>query len=282
MDHAIDDEDGVTERFNHKEYGPSDIDICVVRLPHISNFTDFIPLESVSGVRVRWCDTRDAVGTPDLLILPGTKATIADLQVLRKSGLADEITKYVKNGGTVLGICGGFQMLGRRIVDPACAESSIGSEEGLGMLDMTTTFSAEKRTVQTRVSIHARSSWLFSELDGVEASGYEIHMGQSEYGPSAIPFTQAINLEGTGCITGVSDATGRVIGTYLHGLFDTGSITTGIINGMRKRKNLPVLDSEMIDRRLLLEKDLNRLADTCRGSLNMDQVYGIIQSKNAT
>jgi len=276
--HAIDDEDGVTERFGRTDYPSADTDICIIRLPHISNFTDFIPLESVPGVRVRWCDSKEAIGSPDLLIIPGTKATIADLQALKKSGIADAIVTYAHNGGTVLGICGGFQMLGTTVADPFGAESACATEPGLCLLDMSTTFYLEKHTTQTTITIRGNSAWPFAALDGVESRGYEIHMGQSSYGDSCVPFTTAADLSGNYAIIGVADRSGRIAGTYCHGLFDSKEIAGGVINALRMAKGLAPLSAELIDRRHALESDLNRLASTCREHLDMQRIMAIINN----
>jgi adenosylcobyric acid synthase len=277
LDHAIDDEDGVAERFTREHSGSADVDICVVRLPHISNFTDFIPLEAVPGVRVRWCETKESIGSPDLLILPGTKATIVDLQAVRKAGIAEEIIQYAHSGGTVVGICGGFQMLGGTIADPAHVESAAVSEKGLDLLDMETVFNAEKRTAQVTAAIDGTCSWLLAGIDRVEVRGYEIHMGESRYGPSSVPFTRAVDGLGQGSVTGAADASGRILGTYLHGLFDTGVVVSGMVNAIRVKKGLPVLDAAVVDRQRLLVNDLDRLATVCRNSLNMNRIYEIIR-----
>jgi adenosylcobyric acid synthase len=276
IDHAIDDEDGVAERLCRREYLRTVIDICIIRLPHVSNFTDFIPLEGISGVTVRWCDTKDDIGSPDLLILPGTKTTIADLQSIRNAGMADAIIRYAHEGGTVIGICGGFQMLGLVIQDPGCVESAARSETGLGLLDMETVFRTEKRTARVTAAINSGRSWLFAGLDKIEVHGYEIHMGESSYGPSCLPFTVTVNGGVQGDMTGVSDATGRVLGTYVHGFFDSGAIVSGIVNAIRAKKGLAPLENGIPDRRNKLENELDRLAQVCRRHLNIDRIYRII------
>ncbi|MDO5576446.1 MAG: cobyric acid synthase [Fibrobacter sp.] len=275
INHAIDDEDGVAERFHRKEYSPAEIDICIIRLPHISNFTDFIPLETIPGVRVRWCYTKEKIGSPDLLILPGTKATIADVQAIRKCGIEKAIVTYANNGGTVMGICGGFQMLGVSIEDPSCAESASASENGLGLLDMRTTFHSQKRTAQTTVTIY-NSAWPFCTLDGVTVDGYEIHMGQSSFGSSCIPFTTANNTKQTNQVIGAANKNGRIFGTYCHGIFDKRIVLEGVVNALRKAKRLAPISAELLDRQQALELDLTRLAETCRKYLDMQKIMSII------
>jgi adenosylcobyric acid synthase len=274
IDHVIDDEDGVTERFGLRKYAGSDVDICVIRLPHISNFTDILPLEAVPGVKVRWCDTKETIGSPDLLVIPGTKATIADLQAIRKNGIANVIVQYAHNGGTVIGICGGFQMLGATIADPDCIESSQRFESGLGLLDMKTVFDSDKKTIQTTTVINGSSSWLFAKLNNAEIRGYEIHMGKSMYGPTSVPFTCAVD-ELPEVVTGVADISGHVLGTYLHGFFDSGIVVSGMINSIRAKKNLPPLEITIIDRQYVVNNELNRLAAVCRQCLDMHKIMQI-------
>jgi len=276
--HAIDEEDAATDRFDWKDYPSADVDICIIRLPHISNLTDFIPLEAAPATRVRWCDTKESIGLPDLLILPGTKATIADLQALKESSIAEAVSEFAKNGGTVLGICGGFQMLGTNIADPAGVENSGGNERGLGLLDMSTEFYREKYTAQRTVRIHGYSAWPFAALDGLEISGYEIHMGRSTYGPSCVPFTTTADPPGAGSVIGVADLSGRIAGTYCHGLFDSKEVVKGVINALRKVKGLSPIRDELIDRRHVLENDLNRLASVCRERLDMQRIMDIINN----
>lgn len=275
IDHSIDDEDGVTGRFAPKQNSEADIDICIIRLPHISNFTDFLPLESIPGVSVRWCTRAEEIGAPDLLILPGTKATIADLQALKRVKIFDKIKLYAQNGGTILGICGGFQMLGNDIYDPFHTESRSERENGLGLLDMSTTFHQSKTTAQTQVKLHGNSFGLLAATDGEIVNGYEIHMGQSEYGECK-PFTSAIDVSGAETVIGVSDRSGRIAGTYCHGLFDSKVVVASLINALRKAKGLDVVSLEIIDRQLTLECDLNRLAAVCREHLDIQRILEII------
>ncbi|HEX2959411.1 MAG TPA: cobyric acid synthase [Chitinispirillaceae bacterium] len=278
ISHAIDDEDSVTDRFAQHESSSADIDICIVRPSHISNFTDFIPLEMVPGVRVRWCIWADEIGTPDLLIIPGTKATIADLQEFKKTGIADQIVNYARNGGTVIGICGGFQMLGNDIRDPDHFENNCEQESGLQLLDMSTIFHDTKCTVQTKVNLSGKSLWLLEELKSIQIDGYEIHMGQSEFG-KYLPFTTITDTSGSEKITGIADTTGRIAGTYCHGFFDSKEVVSGVVNALRIAKGLTPLSYEIFDRRHVLDNDLNRLADVCREALSMNNIRKILEQQ---
>ena len=275
IDHTIDDEDGVSGRFATVHPAADAIDICTIRLPHISNFTDFIPLETIPGVSMRWCDRIETFGTPDLLIIPGTKATITDLHQLKKSGIADAVKKYADAGGTILGICGGFQMLGTAITDAANTESATCSETGLGLLDMVTRFQSGKTTVQTTAVLNGDASWLFAGADGVEAAGYEIHHGRSTFGPSLVPFTQSTADDGSVRITGVASPAGTILGTYLHGLFDRRTVTAALVDAIRQRKGLVKTGAVGPDRIEALNRELDRLAEAVRNAVDMEAIRRI-------
>ena len=155
-----------------------DLDIAVIRLPHISNYDDFDPLEE-AGCLVRYVAQRFELGNPHLIILPGTKSTVTDLQYLRQSGLASSILIKAKAGTPVVGICGGYQMLGQKILDPQGVESAEAEVSGLGLLDVVTTFAPEKSTRQVRARVLSDLG-LLSGTKGQELEGYEIHMGQTD------------------------------------------------------------------------------------------------------
>ncbi|MFW6254839.1 MAG: cobyric acid synthase [Chitinivibrionales bacterium] len=282
INHTIDEEDGVTHRFDRVAYSQSDIDICVIRLPRISNYTDFLALEAVPGVRLRWCDSVDTIGRPDVIILPGTKSTIGDLQVLKKTGLAQVLVCYAESGGAVLGICGGFQMLGMEILDPGHCESRCNGEPGLGLLDMKTVFHEEKTTKQTQVTIQSTPHGLFAGCNGVQVSGYEIHMGQSEYGPDSRPFTTRNNESGSAAVIGVANESGNVAGTYLHGLFDTSTIAAAMINTLREKKGLAPLQDIIVERNVILNRDIDNLANVVRHCLDMDMLSRIMEGTHGT
>jgi adenosylcobyric acid synthase len=282
IQHAIDEEDGVTERFNRISGPNTDIDICVIRLPRISNYTDFLPLEAIPGVRVRWCESNAAIGCPDLLILPGTKSTIGDLQELKKSGFAGAILSYAQGGGAVLGVCGGFQMLGKEIYDPTHCESSCDKESGLGLLDMTTVFHADKTTTQTQVILRSAAEGLFGTLNGIQATGYEIHMGRSDYGPDTQPFTIVSDASYRESVIGIASPSGTIAGTYLHGLFDSSIVATTLVNALREKKGLAPLQDAVVERNVALNRDIDNLADVVRNCLDMDMLKTIVEGKHVT
>ena len=210
---------------------PAKLVVQIVLLPHISNSTDFDSLEMEPDVGLRYlaCVPQLDEPLPDLLIIPGSKTTMADLGYLRSSGLADYIRRCHESGIPVAGICGGYQMLGRKLLDPSGAESTTASMEGLGLLDSTTTFEPQKTTVQVRAVSLGHEE---------EIVGYEIHMGRTKcIGPSR-PLFRIIDECGkaTGRFDGAVSADGSVWGTYLHGVFDAPVFRRRILNELRFRR----------------------------------------------
>ena len=276
MDVDIEDEDSVTERFN-RQYGGEAVRIAVVHIPHISNFTDFNILESESDVSVKYVKTAAEIREADIVMIPGTKNTIEDLNWMKQHGIADEIVRFARKGGMVVGICGGYQMLGERLFDPYYTESRIPEIAGLGLLDLTCTFETEKCTTQSRGLVQSEAGWL-AELNGVLVDGYEIHMGVNEYGPDCAPF---LYLNGREHPDGVSNKEGNVMGTYLHGLFDTGAFGRALINKVKKDKGIAVEEGGILTMEEFRERELNKAADIVRANLDMDAVYAIIKGGDA-
>jgi len=206
------------------------IDLAVVHLPLISNFDDFDPFRQDPGVRVRYITSPAELGQPAAIMLPGTKSTLADLDWLRRQGLAEAIQAYAARGGTVVGVCGGYQMLGQSIHDPQRVESERGQAAGLGLLPVCTTFAAEKVTHQARARIRPNAGAWLARLPGLEVSGYEIHMGRTEAtgstaDPSAASGTAWLEITERSArpvhaLDGAISTDGRVWGCYLHGLFE--------------------------------------------------------------
>jgi len=199
-------EDALALEQNSPMKSKSRVRIAVPILPHIANFDDLDPLEAepaVEVVRVR--PGSPIPGDADLVVLPGSKATIADLAALRDAGFDIDIAAHRRRGGLVLGLCGGYQMLGRTIADPDGIEGPPGNADGLGLLDVTTTLSAEKRLEPARGTTS----------EGAPFGGYEMHMGVTEGPDRARPFARLAD----GTPDGAVSADGRVIGTYIHGLF---------------------------------------------------------------
>jgi adenosylcobyric acid synthase len=194
------------------------VDIAVVALPRIANFDDFDPLASEPGVQVRYVSSPQALGHPDAVILPGTKSTMADLDWLRKQRLDDAVRRLAAAGARVVGICGGYQMLGRVIRDPGRVESSLEEVPGLGLLPAETVFDAGKATYRVKARLRGGPGWLAGLADQM-VDGYEIHIGRTQGSPGWLHIVerngQAVQVE-----DGVAAEEGRVWGCYLHGLFE--------------------------------------------------------------
>jgi len=267
---AVAQEDSVflDERRAHFREGCPDV--CIIRLPHISNFDDFDPLEPYCNVR--YAASLEKLGDPDLIILPGTKGTISDLQFLHLTGLAKKIVEKARSGTPVFGMCGGYQMLGRRVTDPAGAESDVAEAEGLGLLDFETVFQTDKITSQVKGRVEADRG-LLAGMRGVEVTGYEIHMGRSRGQKSGFVFrvTESVSAP-AGYDEGGMDRTGLVFGTYMHGVFNNAEFTRRLVNNLCSLRNLPAPACAVLDR----EKAYDDLAATVRRSLNMDMLYEII------
>ncbi len=247
----------------------ADLDIVVIHLPYTSNYDDFDPFEH-RGCRVRYISEPGELGSPDLIIVPGTKTTIGDLSFLRQRGLGAGIVRLARGGVPVIGICGGYQMLGRKINDPLHVESRETVVEGLGLLDVETSFAETKTTSQVRAKVVARGS-MFGALDGVEVRGYEIHMGQTKNENLEAPFRVFETSSGRADYSdGAMSADGHIFGSYIHGLFHNEAFTDGLLTYLRSRRGL---SGQTRSGPLADEYDL--LASAVRSSLNMSEVYRI-------
>ncbi|MBE7004242.1 MAG: cobyric acid synthase [Ruminococcaceae bacterium] len=254
----IDDEDSLAPRLGignaHKP-----LDVAVIRLRHISNFTDFAPLETHPLLGVRYVDRAAKLGAPDLVILPGTKSTMDDLLWLRESGLETAVQHLAANDTPVLGVCGGYQMLGERIDDISGIEGSVPSLRGMGLLPCVTAFEPEKTL--TRVCATATGG----PLDGAALDGYEIHMGTTEV--RGEPFCRLEDGTQDGC------RQGNVIGTYLHGLFDNASAVEKLAAWLCERKGVEKEKATAEPWREYKERQYDLLAQGVRAALDMDALY---------
>jgi adenosylcobyric acid synthase len=246
-----------------------DIDIAVIRLPRIANFDDFAPLAAEIGVRLRYVSSRAALGTPHAVILPGTKSTMADLMWLREQGLEQAILALADHGTAVVGICGGYQMLGRSIHDPDRMEASVDMTHALGLLPIDTWFNDTKATHQIQAQLLGGPGWL-NALAGDRISGYEIHMGQTA---SPQPWLQITTRGGqaTQLDDGAVRPDGKVWGCYIHGLFANAALRRAWLSDLGWRGADDALPP-MID----LQTSLDHLADHVEASLDMRQLESII------
>jgi adenosylcobyric acid synthase len=270
-DIKLEDEDSVTERFARRG-NRSCIDVCVVKTPWISNFTDFNVFDLFSDVNLRYVQRADEIGEPDMLILPGSKNTIADMGYIRSEGIDAEISFLHKKGKVIAGICGGFQMLGSVIEDPYGIEGAIVSTDGLGLISMRTVIEKEKITVQVKGTV-ASGTGILGGLQGCPVSGYEIHMGRSTCTDGAEAFTET--QAGTGGVV-----SGNLLGTYIHGIFDNTGFTRGLLNNIRKNKGLSPLEHSG-DFNRLKEEEYDKLATLIRENIDMKIIYSILEGDDA-
>ena len=254
----IDDEDSLAPCLAQTQQRRP-LDIAVVRLPRISNFTDFSPLESHPALGVRYVERAGQLGEPDLVVLPGTKNTMGDLAWMRQNGLEAAVKKLAAAGTPVLGVCGGYQMLGTALDDPDGVEQG-GRMDGMGLLPCATRFTGQK--VRTRVQACAAAG----PFAGAQLDGYEIHMGRTERGGTP-PFC----LLADGTPEGA--AAGNVFGTYLHGLFDTGELTEKLAAWLLACKGLSAADVRAESHAAYKERQYDLLADAVRAAVDIAAVY---------
>ena len=244
----------------------ADIDVAVVRLPMIANFDDFEPLAGEPRVAVRFVRRPDDLAPADVVVLPGSKSTIADLAWLRDTGLAEAIVGVAAGGRPVLGICGGYQMLGHTLRDPLGIESTAGEASGLGLLNAVTSFAPAKTTVRVRARVEA-SMGLFAAASGSALSAYEIHMGATDTREASRPFTVTRRHGATvDEADGAMNARGTVVGTYLHGLFTNDTVRRALLIHLAERKGLA---PDPRWGRPVGPDRYDRLADVVRGAIDL-------------
>ncbi len=259
------------------------LDVAIVHLPYIANFDEFSPLEREPGVRVRYVRPGEALGSPDLIILPGSKATVSDLESLRRSGLAEAIHQQAASGVPIFGICGGYQMLGDRIIDLQQVESPVRAAEGLGLLPAETTFGSTKRTAQVRACV-ATHPWKVQGAAGgpLEVDGYQIQMGRTVAAGS--PFLRIVRRGGvaTDEPDGTVSANHLVWGTSVHGLFANATLRRTLLEALRRRhaeqrpgEPGPAITSVAVPP--TLERVLDGLADLVARHLDLDRLRRIIR-----
>ncbi|MBV0930404.1 cobyric acid synthase [Lentilactobacillus sp. IMAU92037] len=265
----LDDEDSVSLQSKRQTRDTTkDIDIAVITLSKISNFTDFHSLEIQPDVSVRYVRHADQVGTPDVLIIPGSKNTNEDMVFLREKHLDMAIKEAAENGSQIVGICGGYQLLGNQLRDPESVESDLKSQTGLGLLDTDTVFNEVKTTTQAE-----------AKHSGQLLTGYEIHMGTTTLGPQMRPFSRIISNNGkpTHRDDGAVNQDGSVFGTYLHGLFDNIDWTRQFLNSVREKKGLKPL-GKAVERQFntYKENQYDRLANVFKEHVDMNRIDEIL------
>ncbi len=265
----LEDEDSVTDwdKFHSNRHG--EIDIAVIKLPHISNFTDFNVLKLYEDVNLRFVDLDGNLGQPDVIMLPGTKSTVADMDMLKNSGMAKKIQESHEKGSFVFGICGGYQILGREILDPNHVETSLNGIEGLNLLDTVTTFQGEKTTILSGGE---------DQIFHTQVKGYEIHMGETRLLEGALPLIKVTSEGSSVSYDGAVNKEKTVFGTYFHGIFDSSTFTREFLNRVRYTKNLAPLPNKVQDYWQYKDEQYDKLADVVRESLDMEQIYRIVEA----
>lgn len=255
----IDDEDSLSERFSRNAAAKL-IDIAAIKLPRISNFTDLAAFERYENVSVRYIEKPSELGSPDMIVIPGTKSTISDLVFLRESGLEARIKQFASRGTLVFGICGGYQMLGESIEDPMGVEASgISSINGMGLLPIKTVFEGEKVQRQTS-GVFSGINGILAPLNGLAYEGYEIHMGRSGDHAPVI-------------------SNGSVCGSYIHGVFDAKGITDAVLRMLCERKGASFESLASFDPKAYKQEQYDKLAAAVREGLDMDLVYRTVNGK---
>jgi adenosylcobyric acid synthase len=270
LDQAFPAEDSLSLGDRNHNSATSEVTIAVVRLPRISNFTDFDPLESEPSVTVKYISLKDSLGYPDAVILPGSKTTIADLVAMQRTGLADAIQNYAAAGGTVLGICGGFQMMGKMLADPEGIEGQEGRYKGLGLLPLRTVITGQKVARQRLVTSNYPQT-------GLPVVGYEIHQGRSHLAEESEngDFTYKPLFDDSNL--GVVDGTQSIWGTYLHGIFDNGPWRRAWLNRLRQQRGLKSLPTGISNYREQREAMLDSLAETVKGHINLAPILSQLE-----
>ncbi|MBT9775272.1 cobyric acid synthase [Clostridium sp. MCC353] len=267
----IDDEDSLSDRLNQVTAG-NGVDMAVIRLPHISNFTDFSAFERLKGVSLRYVTSPSQLKNPDLVLIPGTKNTMDDMNWLRESGLETLILRLSEQDVPVIGICGGFQLLGKMLHDPMNVEHG-GSMRGMGLLDAETVFAQAKTRTQTTGHFLC-SVPMFGRFGEKEVTGYEIHMGRTS---NLGGCKEAVRLS-DGRIDGLCNEKGTVFGSYLHGLFDTDGLAQALASALALKKGI-CLEEEEFDLQAYKEQQYDKLADLIRSSFDMKAVYRMMEGE---
>ena len=257
----IDDEDSLAPRLNAKsEVKP--LDIAIIRIPRMSNFTDFAPLEAHEVIGARYVQSAEELHNPDMVIIPGTKSTMDDLLWMRQNGIESAIQKLASSGTPVLGVCGGYQMMGEKLQDPHHIEGDLEEMHGMGLLPTETTFTQIKTRTRFTADVKAK------DFEGAKLDGYEIHMGESIV--KGDPFLTLENGKDDGCACGTN------FGTYLHGLFDTGELTEKLVKYLCDRKGIEYSEAAPISHSTYVEKQYDILADGVRAAMDFDKIYKIM------
>lgn len=251
----IEEEDSLSTIERGYEAGKKYIDISIIKTRKMSNFTDFHIFKQYADVRVKYIKNKEELGQEDIIILPGTKNTITDLEDLKERGIFEKIKILKEQGTIIVGICGGLQMLGRKISDPLRLESDSVEIEGFNFFDYDTSFQEIKKTVQVEATVDVEEG-ILKKMNGLKISGYEIHQGISTMEKAVI-------------------CKGNVFASYIHGIFDNSTFTNEFLNTIREKKNMPK-SKNVKSFSEFKEEQYDKLANLLRESLNMEEIYRIL------
>lgn len=280
-EHGIDEEDSVSLSDTYASGAlDASIKIAIMQLPRISNFTDFNVLQDLPDTRLQYIKKGERIGDADLVIIPGSKNSILDLRYLQDEGYADEIWRLSEQGKYIAGICGGYQMLGEKLLDPEATEAGIGSLNGLNLLPIITTYTDQKITHQVKAAFLTEAAFC-SDINDRSINGYEIHSGQTELldKDAGLLLIQQRSGERVTIIDGAVNKAGNVFGTHLHGLFDNPEFLRTLMNTLRRKKGLgPIDEYKLSSNKKQLKYD--QLAEIVRTALNMEMLYKIMGIKD--
>lgn len=274
----IEDEDSLSERLDGRSEVQA-IDIAVMKLPRMSNYTDFNVFELIPGVSLRYVKSVADLKSPDMIIIPGTKNTIADLLWLRQGGLEAEILKRAHEGTVVFGVCGGYQMLGEKLSDPYGVEEG-GDVAGIGLLPVETIFAEKKRTIQVEGSF-GKVKGIFQALSDHHFYGYEIHSGVTNFDlNNSLSKMRPIHENGEIMLEGAQNVTEKmnVYGTYVHGIFDGDEIAKIVVDALLAKKGMKPEDIQMISFSDYKKQQYDILAEQVRKNLDMGKIYDILKA----
>lgn len=266
----LEDEDSVTDWRKFNENNEGDIEVAIIRLPYMSNFTDFNALRVYKDIKIKFVDKAEKLGAPDLIIIPGSKSTIYDMNFLRSSGIEEAIKACHERGSYVFGICGGYQMLGMEIIDEDSVETEEKNTKALSLINAITTFKEHKTTTLCEGR---------DNLYGLKLRGYEIHMGETKLFGEEKPFVtlESRNNSKVEVFDGVINHNKTVIGTYIHGIFDNSEFTRSFLNHIRISKGLKPIEDTPKDFWEYKEEQYDELAKIVRENLDMDKLYSILE-----
>lgn len=293
---GIEEEDGVSYKIYHgsrQVYRPDTINVAVLKLDHMSNYTDFNIFEHIEGVNLSYVsldqnlacyDWKEGWKFPDMLLIPGSKNTLGDMETLNQSPIKNQVMAYAEEGGLLIGICGGYQILGQSIKDDHALDGRGGSVKGLGLLDVYTVFGKEKKTSQVKWSFGDEEGY-FSELGGSQIEGYETHLGTSiplDEKNREVDKVDKIDKELEAKHEKKEDGgqnyiirDGHIMGTYCHGIFDSSEFLSGLLNNIAKKKGLDK-KIDVKNYKSIKEAEYDKLADLIRENVDMEKIYKII------